>query len=165
MRAAVGYRQGISRRKQNRVISLVSGEIDCSQNVLAFERRVVFEDLIEIRAGAEKLQNVAHPDSHAANTGSPTTLGIIECNAAEVTRGHDVVLLFQFTPKVNCGHGPNRSPAPDWQMATAAQVTVVTHMATIKVIGILRGVNALASQIRFSLMVQDTAVLSVRSSL
>jgi hypothetical protein len=56
----------------------MSRVIDSSKNILAFERWVVFQDLIETRAGAKEFQKVSHPDSHSANTRTPTTLGIVK---------------------------------------------------------------------------------------
>lgn len=68
------------------MVDLASGILDCRENILAFEIRIIFKNFFEIRAGVEKLKDVAYSDTHTTDTRTTTTLAVIDRDATEDLR-------------------------------------------------------------------------------
>jgi hypothetical protein len=73
------------------VIGLMSGIFDSRKNILAFEERVVFEDLFKTRTGTQEFQNVGHSDSHSTEAWAAATLVGVVRDAINAIRSHDSV--------------------------------------------------------------------------
>jgi hypothetical protein len=60
------------------MIRLESRVFNGSKDVLTFERRIIFEDLFVRNLSAQKFQDVADPNSHAAYAWTSTALPLFD---------------------------------------------------------------------------------------
>ncbi len=65
------------------MIGLARCVFDSREDVFALNIGVIFQDLFEARSRAEEVKDVGHPNSHATDTGTPSALSVIDCDAAE----------------------------------------------------------------------------------
>ena len=70
------------------VIALVSGVIKCGEDILAFQKWVIFSDLVERRSGSEQLQSVGDAQSQAANTGATAAFAGVNGDALKMFAVH-----------------------------------------------------------------------------
>ena len=77
------------------MIRLPGGILNGGQDILAFEVRVILQYLVKRRSGAQQFKHVAHPNPHAPDAGSTTTLRVVDCYTAEAIWRHDVNLQNQ----------------------------------------------------------------------
>jgi hypothetical protein len=70
------------------VIGLVRGVVNGSQDVLAIEEGVTFEDFIEGGPGREKFQHIGDAKALASNAGTPSALALLDCDSAEALLIH-----------------------------------------------------------------------------
>jgi hypothetical protein len=72
------------------VIGLQRRVFNRRENILARKGRVIGQNLLEGRAGAEQLQNVHNPHSRAANARAPATLVRLDGDALQEFWLHSV---------------------------------------------------------------------------
>jgi hypothetical protein len=70
------------------VIGLVSGVVDCGQNVFALKKRIILEDFIEGCPCAEQLQYIADADALAVNAGTASALAFLNGDSTEALQIH-----------------------------------------------------------------------------
>jgi hypothetical protein len=70
------------------MIRLTSGILNCRENVLTFEIRIIFENFFEVGAGTQQFQNIGYANAHAPNARTTTALSVIDRDATEAFRLH-----------------------------------------------------------------------------
>jgi hypothetical protein len=83
-----------SRGLQDHVIRLSSGILDCGEDVLTLQERVVLEDLLEGRTGAQQLQDVGDADALSTDAGSSTALARLDGDASKAIEVHATSLAY-----------------------------------------------------------------------
>jgi hypothetical protein len=81
-----------SRSLNDNPIGLVRGVVDGSQDVLAIEEGVIFEDFIEGSLGRKKLPHVGDAKALAANAGPPSALAVLDCDSVDALLIHTMPL-------------------------------------------------------------------------
>src|SRR5271169_2943578 len=69
---------------QNGVVHFRSREFEAGTDVLRFQIRKVFEDLLFGHAGGEHFEHILHPDAHPANAWATAALLGVEGDAIKV---------------------------------------------------------------------------------
>jgi hypothetical protein len=77
------------------VVGLPGGVFDSSEDVVAFQERIIFEDFLKGGSGAEKFENVGDADPLATDARAPAALALLDGDALEQFRFHVGVTVPQ----------------------------------------------------------------------
>ena len=69
------------------------GILDGRENIFAFKRRIIGEDLLERRAAGDQFQYIGHPNPLTTNTRTPTALPRLDSNPPQPLWIHMFTLL------------------------------------------------------------------------
>ena|SRR6185437_8992664 len=74
------------------MIESAAGELQAGGNIFRFKVRQFFKDLLLRESRSQQIEHIDDSNSHPTNTGSPTTLLRVDCDAFDEF-GHDACLL------------------------------------------------------------------------
>lgn len=74
------------------MIEAATGELQTGGNIFRFEVRQFFKNLLLRETGGQQIQHIDDSNPHPTDTGSPTTLLRVDCDAFDEF-GHDGCLM------------------------------------------------------------------------
>ncbi len=78
------------------MVGLMGGVVDGRQNILAFKKGIILQDLVNRSTGAQKLQYVGDAQALAADARTATALAFLHGDPAETLQFHKCTLDSKY---------------------------------------------------------------------
>lgn len=78
------------------MFGLISGIVESGDDVIALQKRVVGQDFVEGRAGAEEFQDVGDTDTMTANARASAALTLFDRDSIKTLQIHRIALVLRY---------------------------------------------------------------------